>query len=88
MVPNLINMPRDQAEAKLDALGIGYTVVDVTSSSYQADIGSVAETDPAAGTRLNPGDVVVLKVKKHKPQSDNPPAAPAEPSAPPPPPKP
>jgi hypothetical protein len=88
MVPNLINMPQDEAVAKLDALDIGHDVIDVTSSNYQADIGSVAETDPAAGTRLNPGDVVILKVKKNKPQSDTPPAAPAEPAAPPPPPKP
>lgn len=72
VIPNLVGKIQAEAEAELQKLGIGYRIEEVTSDDYQVQIGVVAATDPPAGTRLEPQQVVTLMVKAKKDQKEKP----------------
>ena len=59
-VPDVLKMQRVDAEAKIDSANLKAVVVkDWNQDAAQH---SVFETEPAAGTKLNPGDTVTLHV--------------------------
>jgi beta-lactam-binding protein with PASTA domain len=60
-VPNVVNLPYDQARAELQRAGFGVTRVDVDSDLAP---GIVVDQDPAAGTESSRGASVSLSVSR------------------------
>ncbi|WP_406300744.1 PASTA domain-containing protein (plasmid) [Embleya sp. NBC_00888] len=60
-VPGVANLPYEQAEARLIALGFMVTRVDETSTSAA---GTVLRTSPAEGATASPGSTVTVTVAK------------------------
>lgn len=62
-VPDLVDLPIDEATAILTELEIQFTVIPVYNSEYEP--GVIIATDPQAGTKIDINDgSVLLKIKK------------------------
>jgi serine/threonine-protein kinase len=59
VVPNVVNLPKDNAESQLVAAGLRAEFVDVDS---EAQKGQVVKTVPVANTRVRQGDTVKVQV--------------------------
>lgn len=69
-VPDLVDMPIEEATAKLTELEVQFTVIPVFNSEYEP--GVVIATDPEAGTKINKNDgTVLLKIKKEVIEEEN-----------------
>lgn len=66
-VPELVGLNRRDATAAIEANGLVANVVEVPANG--GIIGLVVETDPAAGTKLEPGAEVTVKVSSGTPTS-------------------
>ncbi|MDI2132851.1 Stk1 family PASTA domain-containing Ser/Thr kinase [Yinghuangia seranimata] len=69
-VPMVTNLPEDQASAAVR--NAGFTPKVDHNTSYKCDKGTVCSTDPAAGTDLQLGSEITLKVNSGKAQVDVP----------------
>src|SRR5262249_29502318 len=59
-VPDVVSLPRSEAEEKLKAVGLVGVVT--TANSSTTPTGSVSSANPAAGTPVSPGSSVNLEV--------------------------
>jgi serine/threonine-protein kinase len=63
-VPRLIDVPRDQAEAQLQQLGL---TAEVTEEESSKAAGTVTDQDPEPGAQVEKGSAVRLTVAKERP---------------------
>ncbi len=68
-VPNLVDLPIEEATAMLTEMEIQFTVIPVFNNDYEPGI--IISTDPVAGTMIDKNNgTVLLKIKKELLESD------------------
>ncbi len=69
LAPSVIGQSQDDAEAEIEAAGLG---VDVMTTDSEAPAGEVIAQDPDAGTPMEPGDLVTITVSTGPAESEMP----------------
>ena len=65
-MPNLVGKPQEEAEKELSENGLKYDGFQYVETEDLSKIGTVASTDPTAGTSLKTGDKVIVTLYKGK----------------------
>ena len=68
-MPDLLNDPQEEAEKKLDDLGISYKVESKASDDDSVEPGTVIDQDPSAGTQVNKDEDTVTITVAAEPDS-------------------